>query len=242
MVSNAGSPAITTQRASMPAPRAYASSGPSISATPPPCAVEFTSHTRRPASVSRPMRSAACSNVACAGASTRSKPATGRLSTATSPTVMTLPARPEPQRHAEALASVLLGTRTELDRRNLGHGHSAILRAARVRHMRTSYGPTSGRTARLRAASVVLPSGNRWRIADAARTGLTQGSPYRGTHPPHHAVHTAAERGVGDGCGVPAGTGLAARISRPDRLVRRRLLGVRRSHAGAARALWVESG
>ena len=42
-------PVIVTQRTSTPAPRAYASSDCSISATPPPRAVEFTCQTTRPA-------------------------------------------------------------------------------------------------------------------------------------------------------------------------------------------------
>jgi hypothetical protein len=50
MAKKAGSPSITAQRASMPAPRAYASSVWSISATPPPAAVELTLITELPAS------------------------------------------------------------------------------------------------------------------------------------------------------------------------------------------------
>ena len=50
---NLGSPSITTHRVSMPIPRVYASSVWSISATPPPAAVEFTLMTARPSSSSR---------------------------------------------------------------------------------------------------------------------------------------------------------------------------------------------
>jgi hypothetical protein len=60
---NSGVPPTTTQRASTPAPRAYASSGRSISATPPPRAVELTFQTTRPAS-SGPLRSRAAANAA----------------------------------------------------------------------------------------------------------------------------------------------------------------------------------
>jgi len=49
IVKNDGLPSSTTHRASTPAPWAYDRSDASISATPPPRAVEFTFHTVRPA-------------------------------------------------------------------------------------------------------------------------------------------------------------------------------------------------
>ena len=63
MAKKAGSPFRTLQRASMPAPRAYASNERSISATPPPWAVELTHQTALPAS-SRSARSRTASNAA----------------------------------------------------------------------------------------------------------------------------------------------------------------------------------
>ena len=67
MRKNSGGPWITAQRASTPAPRAYASNERTISATPPLTAVELTFQTTRPLrralneatrALTRPMRSA----------------------------------------------------------------------------------------------------------------------------------------------------------------------------------------
>ena len=59
MWKKSGVPPITTQRQSIPNPRTYGKTERSISATPPPVAVEFTLHTARPLSrelISSPSR------------------------------------------------------------------------------------------------------------------------------------------------------------------------------------------
>ena len=68
-----GSPRRTCQRASTPAPRTYPRSGRSISATPPPCDVEFTFQRTRPVKRSRATSRAAWSAWYCAGSATCAK-------------------------------------------------------------------------------------------------------------------------------------------------------------------------
>src|SRR3954470_25075141 len=71
MAKNSGVPSIAIHRTSRSAPRAYETNDRSISATPPPCAVELTFHTTRPAN-SRRARSSVSSNSRQASASSSS--------------------------------------------------------------------------------------------------------------------------------------------------------------------------
>ena len=76
-------PEMTSQRALMPAPRAYASSETSISATPPPRAVELTFHTTRPSSRVRPWSAASRNCANRSGSSTDAKRSYGSADTGT---------------------------------------------------------------------------------------------------------------------------------------------------------------
>src|SRR3954470_8265626 len=70
---NGASPSITTQRASTPPPRAYAISERSISAKPPPLAVELTFQTTRPCSRRCPSSTARSKAAACSALNTAAK-------------------------------------------------------------------------------------------------------------------------------------------------------------------------
>jgi hypothetical protein len=91
---NGSSPSMTTQRASTPAPRASLTSGPSISATPPPLAVLLTFQIVTPSSASRPRAASSTTAAAASSGSTSAQRSGGIGSISTS--LSTLLALPQP--------------------------------------------------------------------------------------------------------------------------------------------------
>ena len=86
---NSGSPPTTSQRMSTPVPAAYATRVCSISATPPPRAVELTFHTTRPSSSSRAAATYVSSRSMRSGVRSGSSRCRGTGSTLTSATPVT---------------------------------------------------------------------------------------------------------------------------------------------------------